>query len=164
MFIQHKQLKYLSAPLTKVTHLHSASAAIQLAFTGYPPQPCRAYLLQLVGGAKALVIVAFYLLESRTSVFFVPDQGEVAVKDVDKVFEEGYQFVESMGFDLTDTDFHLLGAADRQNYWGQLPITQPPPQENKALKEKVSTSKSAEELQLLCEKSLTSLGHFLASM
>ena len=55
MFIQHKQLKSLNVPAEKVSHLHSASSRVQLAFSGYPPQLCQAYLLQITGGDKVLL-------------------------------------------------------------------------------------------------------------
>lgn len=163
MFIQHKQLNFLSAPATKVTYLQSSPAAIQLAFSGYPPQPCRAYLLQLGASGKALVMVAFYLLESHTSVFFVPEKGEVPIAQANKLFEEGNEFVESMGFILTESDFHLLSPADKQNYWSKVPITQPP--EAKVIKQEgIILSKNEADLQLLRDKSLASLGRYLSSM
>jgi hypothetical protein len=163
MFIQHKQLKFLSAPATKVTYLQSSPTAIQMAFSGYPPQPCRAYLLQLSAGGKALVLVAFYLMESLASVFFVPEKGEVPLDRVNKIFEEGHEFIESMGFILTETDFHLLSPADKQNYWSKVPITQPP-EATMIKQERIILSKSEEDFKLLCDKSLTSLGRYLSSM
>ena len=163
MFIQHKQLKFLSAPVTKVTYLQSSPTAIQMAFSGYPPQPCRAYLLQLSAGGKALVMVAFYLMESLATVFFVPEKGEVPLDRANKIFKEGHEFIESMGFILTETDFHLLSPADKQNYWSKVPITQPP--EAKMIKQEgIILSKNEEDFQLLCDKSLTSLGRYLSSM
>jgi hypothetical protein len=163
MFTQHKQLKFLSAPVTKVDQLQSSPAAIQLAFSGYSPQPCRAYLLQLSAGGKALVVVAFYLLESRNTIFFVPEKGEVAVTHVNKVYEEGYEFIESMGFVLTESDFHLLSPADKQKYWSKLPITQPP-DATIVKQEELLPDKNEENLQLLRDQSLASLGRYLASI
>ena len=101
MFIQHKQLTSLNVPAGKVAHLHSAASSVQLAFSGYPPQLCSAYLLQISGGNKVLIVVAFYLAESQCSIFFVPKFGELPAEDAEAVYEEGYSFVESMGFVLT---------------------------------------------------------------
>lgn len=161
MFIQHKQLKFLSAPASRVTHLQSSPSAIQLAFSGYPPQPCRAYLLQLGGGGKALVIVAFYLLESRRTVFFVPEKGEVPLAQAHKIYEEGNDFVESMGFILTQADFHLLSPAEKQHYWSRVPITHP--LDDAVAKQEIILP-DGEDLQQLRDQSLSSLGRFLASM
>lgn len=163
MFIQHKQLTFLSAPATRVSSLQSSPSAIQLAFSGFSPQPCRAYLLQLVGGGKALVIVAFYLLESRRNIFFVPEKGEVPLAQVSKMYEDGNEFIESMGFVLMESDFHLLSPVNKQKYWEKLPITQPPEATvNKP--DNLVPGKNEEDLQLLREKSLASLGRYLASL
>jgi len=117
MFIQHKRLKYLNVPAEKVTHLHSASSKVQLAFPGHPPQLCQSYLLQISGEGKVLVVVAFYLVESQCPIFFVPKFGELPEEDVEEVYEEGYSFVESMGFSLTETDYHVLSDKKKQSYW-----------------------------------------------
>ncbi len=163
MFIQHKQLTFLAAPATKVTSLQSSPSAIQLAFSGFSPQPCRAYLLQLTGGGKALVMVAFYLLESRRTIFFVPEKGEVPLTQISRIYEDGNEFIESMGFVLTESDFHLLSPADKQKYWEKLPITQPPAAVV-SKPQSILSSKNEEDLQLLREKSLASLGRYLASL
>ena len=162
-FTQHKKLSFLSAPATRVAKLHSSSAAVQLSFSGYSPQPCRAYLLQLSGGGKALVLVAFYLTETGCTVFFVPEKGEVPDNQADKIYEEGYQFAESMGFVLTETDYHLLSTTEKQRYLNNLPITRPPQAVTVQQYPNVP-HKSEEEMQLLREKSLSSLGRYLASM
>ena len=162
MFIQHKQLKSLNVPAEKVVHLHSSSSRVQLAFAGYSPQLCQAYLLQISGGNKVLIVVAFYLAESRCSIFFVPKFGELPIEDAEAIYEEGYSFVESMGFVLTETDFHLLSAQKKQSYWAALLICQPP-QNRQEKKPEVST-KADEEMKKLRLRSLKSLGRFFASM
>ena len=162
MFIQHKQLKSLNVPAGKVAHLHSASSSVQLAFAGYPPQLCRAYLLQISGGSKVLIVVAFYLAESQCSIFFVPKFGELPAEDAEEVYEEGYSFVESMGFVLTETDYHLLSEQKKQIYWPSLPICRPPvktPAEKPAV-----AAKAEDEMKKLRSHSLKSLGRFFASM
>ncbi len=162
MFIQHKQLKHLNVPAEKVAHLHEASSRVQLAFAGYPPQLCQAYLLQITGDQKALVVVAFYLTDSRCSIFFVPKFGELPLVDAEKVYEEGYSFVESMGFVLTETDFHLFSEQKKQSYWPALLICQPPQLHEIAGAE--VNSKADEELKMLRLRSVKSLGRLFASM
>lgn len=162
MFIQHQQLKSLNVPAEKVAHLHSAASSVQLAFAGYPPQLCRAYLLQVSGGNKVLIVVAFYLTESQCSIFFVPKFGELPIEDAEEVYEEGYSFVESMGFILTETDYHLLSEQKKQSYWTALPICQPP---REIMVEKPEVAiKAEEEMKKLRSRSLKSLGRFFASM
>jgi len=162
MFIQHKQLKNLNVPAEKVTHLHSASSSVQLAFAGYPPQLCRAYLLQISGGGKVLIVVAFYLAENQCSIFFVPKFGELSSEEAEEVYEEGYGFVESMGFVLTETDYHLLPEQKKHSYWAALPICRPP--RKKVAKNSVSAEKAKQEIKKLRSRSLKSLGRFFASM
>ena len=162
MFIQHKQLKSLNIPAGKVGHLHSASSSVQLAFAGYPPQLCRAYLLKIAGGDKVLVVVAFYLAESQRSIFFVPKFGELPDAESEQVYEEGYGFVESMGFILNETDYHLLSEPQKQAYWKALPICQLP-RKNEPVKS-ADSIKADEELKKLRSHSLKSLGRFFASM
>ena len=172
MFIQHKQLKSLNIPAGKVSHLHSSSSSLQLSFAEYSPQLCQAYLLQISGGDKVLVVVAFYLAESQCSIFFVPQFGEVPHEDAEKVYEEGYSFIESMGFDLTETDYHLLSEKKKQSYWAVLPIRQPPAEKaakvtvpvQKATKVAVPAEKVEPDLKKLRSRSLESLGNLFASM
>lgn len=161
MFVQHKSLKSLNVAAQKIAHLHVASSSLQLAFPGYAPQLCRAYLLQISGSSKVLILVAFYLMESQCTIFFVPKRGEVYPRDAERMYEEGYLFAESMGFVLTETDYHLFSQDKKQKYWTELPICQPP-------RDIVGTGGNQEmlesDLDKLRERSLGSLGRFLASM
>ena len=162
MFIQHKQLKSLNVPAEKVVHLHTASSSVQLAFAGFSPQLCQAYLLQISGGNKVLIVVAFYLAESQCSIFFVPKFGELPAEDAAAIYEEGYSFVESMGFVLTESDYHLLSHTKKQQYWASLPMSRLP--ELKPNIKPVFTTKDDEELSKLRLRSLKSLGRVFASM
>ncbi len=170
MFVQHKQLTHLNVAAEKVTHLHVASSSVQLAFAEVRPQLCRAYLVRISGGEKTLVVVAFYLLESRSSIFFVPKVGEVSAADAEKVYEEGYSFIESMGFVLTETDFHLLSAAKKDVYWRNLPISKTHNKQVVAERTAAAVDRHpddsllAEEVRHLHLRSRESLGRFLASL
>jgi hypothetical protein len=161
MFVQHSQLKQLSVAADKVTRLHVAQSCVQLAFSGYPPQLCQAYLLCLVGKQKSLILVGYYLMESGCSVFFVPKYGEVTAQEVDAVYEEGWAFVESMGFLLTETDYHLMKLDEQKRYLANLPICQPPQQKQG---DRRSESLIEKEIRDLRGRSLESFGRFLASL
>jgi hypothetical protein len=161
MFVQHAQLKQLSVAAEKISRLHSAQSCVQLAFPGFPPQLCQAYLLCLAGKQKSLVLVAYYLMESGCSIFFVPKCGEVEVQDIDAVYEEGWAFVESMGFLLSDTDYPLLTAAEQKVYMADLPICCPP-QEKQG--DRRAEGLIEKEIRDLRECSLESFGRFLASL
>jgi hypothetical protein len=162
MFVQHKQLKSLKIPATKVAHLHSTSSSVQLSFAEHFPQLCQAYLIRITGGDKTLIVVAFYLTESQCSIFFVPQFGEVLHHLAEEFYEEGRAFIESMGFELNETDYHLIPEQEKQSYWGGLPICQLPGQAE------TPPSASVAEIEpdsiQLRSRSLKSLGRFFASM
>jgi len=166
MFVQHKQLKVLSIPAGKVARLNTSAYNVQLAFPGYTPQPAAAYLIAVSGGSKVLVIVGFFLSESKESIFFVPKQGEVSVEEAERVFDEGFVFAESMGFVLSETDFHLLSNGDQQKLWQSLPICRQ--HETSVPAESVIQPPLAaigsDDLENYRKRSLESLGRFLASM
>jgi hypothetical protein len=44
------------------------------------------------------------------------------VSKTDSMLDQGLNFVESMGFLLTDQDIHLLDSEDQQMLWGALPL------------------------------------------
>jgi hypothetical protein len=169
LFIQHKQLQNLNLSPEKIVRLHVASSNVQLAFTGFSPQLCSAYLLQIKGGDKVLVVVAFYLIESRRSIVFLPKYGEVASSDAEQVYEDGFNFIESMGFVLTETDYHLFPADKKASYWTSLPICRSPESKSARQEEPQPGPKNADEtveeqLQRLARDSRESLGRFLVSM
>ncbi len=161
MFVQHPQLKQLNVAAEKITRLHVAQSSVQLAFSGFPPQLCKAFLLSIEGNNRALVVVAYYLMESRCSVFFVPKQGEVAVEKLDATYEDGWSFVESMGFVLTETDYHLKALDDRKQFLAGLPICQSPQQ---TTAERRSNDLLEKEITDLRECCLESFGRFLSSL
>ncbi len=169
MFVQHKQLQVLKVPATKVARLNTSSATVQLAFEGYPPQVAQAYLVALSGGSKELFLVGFYLTESKVSIFFVPQRGEAPVEEIEQVFDEGFVFAESMGFILSETDYHLLSSADQQKLWLSLPICREAEPASasapsSAVAEKKATATCGSQLEEYRQRSLESLGRFLSSL
>ena len=166
MFVQHKQLKVLTVPAAKVARLKTSASKVQLALSGYPPQFAEAFLVALSGGSKVLIVVGFYLEESNASIFYVPKQGEVPVEGIEQVFEEGFVFAESMGFVLTETDYHLLTGDDQQKLWQDLPICQvaDPVVSPSTSAVPVKGSTESTDLDRYRQRSLESLGRFLASM
>ncbi|NOY13960.1 MAG: hypothetical protein GXP51_09910 [Deltaproteobacteria bacterium] len=165
MFIQHRQLKVLNVPAARVARLNSSGCNVQMAFPGHPPQMCASYLISLSSGNKVLIVVAFYLSESRRSIFFVPKCGEVPVEEAEEIFDEGFVFAESMGFVLNETDYHLLSTADQQKLWSSMPICQVSATAAKAESAAPqSPTDRRDSLDEYRERSLKSLGRFLSSM
>ena len=168
MFVQHKQLKVLNVPATKVARLNTSGCNVQMAFPGYPPQLCASYLVSLSSGNKVMVVVAFYLSESRQSIFFVPKCGEVSVEMAEATFDQGFVFAETMGFVLNETDYHLLSSDDQQELWSRLPICQERASTTARKKAAPVAAQKTETLQdpldEYRDRSLKSLGRFLSSM
>ena len=164
MFVQHKQLKFLNVPASKISRLNTSAYSIQLALPGYVPQMAAAYLVALAGGAKVLVVVGLHLAESKASVFFVPKQGEVAVEDAERVFEEGFVFAESMGFVLNETDFHLMSSQDQQALWAAMPISRLAGENSASTGGAAGQPVGRDDLEAYRQRSLESLGRFLSSL
>lgn len=171
MFVEHKKLKLTNVPAARVGRLNSSGGNVQMAFPGYPPQMCSSYLVSLSSGNKILVVVAFYLSESRQSIFFVPKRGEVSVAEAEETFADGFVFAETMGFVLSETDYHLLSSEDQQKLWSGLPICQQPETQEAIQPKKTlqpvadqATEISQDPLDSYRERSLKSLGRFLSSM
>jgi hypothetical protein len=166
MFVQHKQLKFLNVPATKVSRLNTSAYSIQLALPDFKPQMAAAYLVALAGGSKVLVVVGLHLSESKASVFFVPRQGEVPVEDAERVFEEGFVFAESMGFVLNETDYHLMSNQDQQKLWDAMPISKlsAPASDAAATAKQSSQGGAKDDLDSYRQRSLESLGRFLSSL
>ena len=160
MFVQHKQLQVLKVPAAKVARVNTSVASVQLALPGYPSQGAEAYLVALSGGNKVLILVGFYLTESKVSIFFVPQRGEAPVEEIEQIFEEGFVFAESMGFILSETDYHLLSSEDQQKLWQSLPICR----KAGATAANLSVTAPDSELESYRQRSLESLGRFLASL
>ena len=165
MFVQHKQLQILKVPASRVARLNTSSASVQLAFPGYPPQVAQAFLVALSGGSKVLILVGFYLTESKVSIFFVSQRGEVPVEEIEAVFDEGFVFAESMGFILNETDYHLLSSSDQQKLWASLPICRATESvDTAAPATERRTAAPGSELEAYRQRSLESLGRFLSSL
>lgn len=150
MFIERKQLKLYSFPAEKVVRLSSSCGDIQMTFPGFPPQRCGAHLVALNRDNKLLIVAGFYLSETCESIFYVPEDGEVESGDIEDAFDEGVQFVESMGFVLNETDYHLLPEANKKKVWASVSICQTEEQKQAkltALKEKAERQANQDQKQ-----------------
>lgn len=167
MFVEHKQLKVLNVPAARVARLNTSGGNVQMLFPGNPPQMCSAYLVSMTNASKILVTVAFYLSESQKSIFFVPKQGDVTVEEAEQVFEEGLDFAESMGFALSETDYHLQSVEDQQKLWAVLPICKLPKkvvEQTGSGNKPAATTVTGDSLEKYRLRSLESLGRFLSSL
>lgn len=126
MFVQQIKLKQLKVPAKRLRRLYSSTVDVQLALSDYPSQMASAYLAALSSGKGIQLLLGLYLAESRCSVFFLPEIGEIAPAKADEVFEEGLEFAESMGFVLADADIRHMRPEQLDNYWRELPLCRKP--------------------------------------
>jgi len=148
MFVEHNTVNLSTFPADKVVRIHSSCGDIQMTFPGFPPQRCGAHLVALNKDSKLLIVAGFYLSESCETVFFAPDEGAVEFGDLEAAFDDGLQFVESMGFILSETDYHELSETNKQKTWASLSICQTEDQKQAklaALKEKAARQAEQEQ-------------------
>ena len=183
MFVQHKKLTYLNLPYTRLRRLYSSTVDVQVALQDFPAQMASAHLAALTSSKGIQLLLGLYLVDSCRSVFFLPQEGEVASDKAENLFQEGLEFAESIGFVLADADINQLRPDQLDAYWRKLPICRKPVEsataDNKAAEgiklplpaeEKVPApvkkvapqpSISLEERRKRCKESL---GRFLASL
>ncbi|PLX89763.1 MAG: hypothetical protein C0619_10595 [Desulfuromonas sp.] len=122
MFVQQQNLSFLNLPATRLRRLFSSTVDEQVALPDYPAQMASVYLIGLASNNGIQVLLAFYLRDSRRSVFFVPPGGDVAFDQAEAVLQEGLEFAESMGFILADADIHQYNPEQLDSFWRGLPI------------------------------------------
>jgi len=122
MFVQQKKLTVLTLPSSRVRRLLTSTVDVQVALSGFPSQMASAYLVALKSGVGIQVVLGFFLADSRISVFFLPEAGEVTAEKADSMLEDGLEFAESIGFVLADADVDLMTPEQLDKYWRKLPI------------------------------------------
>lgn len=122
MFILDNSLGKLGLPSAQVLKLYRSMRDVQLALPGQPSQEASAYLCQFRTDEAVATVAAFHLERSRKLAFYRSDPQEVDARKASAMLEKGLDFVESMGFLLTDTDIDLMEESDRDMLWTSLPI------------------------------------------
>lgn len=122
MFQWDKSMPCIEVDSGKVLHLFKSMREVQLALPGVSAQESSAYLCQYVHDNGVATVAAFHLHKNDILAFYHKDPMTVPVSKADGMLDEGLNFVESMGFLLTDQDIHLLEPADQQMLWESLPL------------------------------------------
>lgn len=122
MFQWDKSIKTLEVASENVVHLFRSMREVQLALPGVSAQQASAYLCQYKQGDGIATVAAFHLHKSEVLAFYFAEPRIVPESKVDSMLDQGLNFVESMGFLLTDQDIHLLDAADQEMLWESLPL------------------------------------------
>lgn len=122
MFLWDKSVTGINTPAKDVVHLFRSMREVQLALPGVPAQQATAYLCQYKHQDGFATTAVFHLHKSKLLAFYFSDPPEVTESGADSMLTQGLNFVESMGFLLTDQDIHLLEEADLQSLWDSLPL------------------------------------------
>ena len=129
MFQWDKSINAINIPASKVVHLFRSMRELQLALPGVSAQQASAFLCQYQVEGGVCTVTVFHLQKSQALAFYVSDPPVVPDQKTDSMLDQGLNFVESMGFLMTDQDIHLLDEADQEMLWTSLPIKSGLPEE-----------------------------------
>ena len=151
MFQWDKSVNDNNVPASKVMHLFRSMREVQLALPGVSAQQASAFLCQYQVEGGIATVAVFHLHKSKVLSFYFSDPHIVPEQKTDSMLDQGLNFVESMGFLMTDQDIHLLDAVDQEMLWASLPMKaglseeeEPPPAEVPAPKVKEKSSAKVE--------------------
>lgn len=122
MFQWDKSINAIDISASKVAHLFRSMREVQLALPGVPAQQASAYLCQYHTQGGVATVAIFHLHKSQVLSFYFSDPRVVPEQKIDSMLDQALNFVESMGFLMTDQDIHLLDATDQEMLWVSLPI------------------------------------------
>lgn len=122
MFKLCESVNTVDVPADKVVHLFRSMRDVQLALPGIHAQQASAYICQYEKESGICTAAVFHLHKSNLLAFYFDDPPIVPAGKTDSMLDQGLNFVESMGFLMTDQDIHLLEAADRDMLWSSLPL------------------------------------------
>jgi len=132
MFQWDKSINAIDISASKVAHLFRSMREVQLALPGVSAQQASAYLCQYQTEGGVATVAIFHLHKSQVLSFYFSDPRVVPEQKIDSMLDQGLNFVESMGFLMTDQDIHLLDVADQEMLWASLPIKAGLPSEEEA--------------------------------
>jgi hypothetical protein len=122
MFQWDKSINSINVPASQVVHLFRSMREVQLALPGVSAQQASAFLCQYKTEGGVGTVAVFHLHKSHVLAFYCSDPRVVPEQKIDSLLDQGLNFVESMGFLLTDQDIHLLDEADQEMLWASLPL------------------------------------------
>jgi hypothetical protein len=124
MFRWDEKIERLDVSAAKIRKLFRSMRDVQLALPGLPSQEASAYLCQYQEEKLFAAVAVFHLHRSSQLAFYFSEPRGVTPQKADSQLDQGLNFVESMGFLLSDMDLELMGASDREMLWESLPFRQ----------------------------------------
>lgn len=143
MFQWDKSINAINIPVSKIVHLFRSMREVQLALPGVPAQQAAAFLCQYQATNGIATAVVFHLHKSHVLAFYFSEPRIVPAQKIDSMLDQGLNFVESMGFLMTDQDMQLLNQADQEMLWESLPLMSGLQQEEVQEKPAAAASKKA---------------------
>lgn len=122
MFKWSESVTCIDVPADKVIHLFRSMRDVQLALPGIHAQLASAFICQYEKDSGISTAAVFHLHKSNLLAFYHDDPQVVPAAKSDSMLDQSLNFIESMGFLMTDQDIHLLDAADRDMLWSSLPL------------------------------------------
>ena len=122
MFVLDDTIEKLDVDASTLLKLFRSMRDVQMALPGFPSQEASAYLCQFQAGKSVATFAVFHLQRSGKLAFYRSEPGEVTPAKAEGVMYQGLDFVESMGFLLSDMDLELMADADRAMLWKSLPL------------------------------------------
>lgn len=122
MFHLHKEISRLDIPAQRVLRLERSLSDVQVAMPGLPAQHATAFLCSFSAGQGTRVAVVLQLHTSGLLAFFLNEEGDVAKSEGTRIYNQGLDFAESMGFMFGDLDIHLKSPEERNTLWASLPL------------------------------------------
>ncbi len=126
MFGLHEKLNRLDIPAQKVLRLQKSLGDVQIALPGQHSQMATAYICAFSAGNGARVTIAFHMKNDFKLIYYLNDGGEISRENAGSVLNQAIHFAESLGFMMSDLEFHKMDAAEKEPFWESLPLKNPP--------------------------------------
>lgn len=133
MFHWDKTINAINIPACNIVQLFRSMRELQLALPGVAAQQASAILCQYQVEGGVGTVAVFHLHKSEVLAFYFSEPRVVPEKKSPGMLDKGLNFVESMGFLMTDQDIHLLDSAEQELLWASLPIKTGLPCEKKLM-------------------------------
>jgi hypothetical protein len=124
MFQWDKSISKLEVTAGDVIHLFRSVSDVQLALPGLPAQPATAYLCQYRAAGRVMTVAVLHLVSIDRLAFYRDTLGGVTPDQSPAMLDQALNFIESMGFLMTDLDYQLHADLEREALWAVLPLQQ----------------------------------------
>ena len=122
MFSIDERFRGLPASREQVLVLHQSINSPHLAIPSKPAGPAQAFVLGLRGSGGFAVFIYLFLSEAQDCAIYAPSRRGTSAEDYQRDEAEALAFVESMGFMMDNTNFHVLPVDQQDELLKTLPL------------------------------------------